>query len=56
MTAFMSERERLTYKQKIKQIDLKRIQAIDKLVGKIGIVIGALLLLTSLIFTIIRGV
>lgn len=52
----MSEKERLTYKQKIKHLDLKRIQALDKLVGKIGITAGALILLISLVVSLLRGV
>ena len=57
----MSKRE-FTYKEKLKHLDLKRIQAmnrlvpkIDKLVGKIGITVGALILLISLVVTILRG-
>lgn len=43
------------YKKRLKHLDLKKIQALDKLAGKIGIIIGALLLLVSLIVTLIRG-
>lgn len=43
------------YKKRLKHLDLKKIQAMDKLVGKIGIVVGATILLSAIALRWITG-
>lgn len=49
----MSEKQ-FSYKQRLRRLDLKKIQATEKLVTKSAILIGALLLLIALIVTLLR--
>jgi hypothetical protein len=52
-SGLMSEKERLSYKERIKKLEIKRIERLESLAGKIGVVVACLLFITALIVTLI---
>lgn len=51
----MSERERLTHKERLKKLDIKKINEYEKLIGRVGLVGAGLILLAGVVFSIVRG-
>ena len=49
----MSEREKLQFKERIKKLEVKKIEKLDSLAGKIGVVSACLLFIMALIVTLI---
>jgi hypothetical protein len=51
----MSEKQKFEYKERLKKLELKKLEKYDKLAGKIGVIIATLLLILALLITIARG-
>lgn len=47
----MSEKDKLEHKERIKRLDLKRLDKIDHIVGKVAVLIGTVFILTVLVIT-----
>jgi archaellum biogenesis protein FlaJ (TadC family) len=52
----MSEKDKLEYKERIKKLELRKIDKWDKLAGKIGVVIGVILVLLTIVLMLAREV
>ncbi len=49
----MSEKEKLEYKDRLKKLEIKKLDKLESLAVKVSILSGILLLLTSLIVTLL---
>jgi hypothetical protein len=49
----MSEEQKLEHKEKIKRLEIKKIDKLDSLAGKIGIIVASLLFIITLIVTLL---
>ena len=52
----MSEKQKLEHKIQIKKLEIKKIDKLDKLAGKVAILICVLLLILSLVISLMRTI